>query len=195
MQTNIVKITRNNANLSKILDEAQKTAVYAELDAKQTFKVTLIAEELVGMLNELSENFEGTFYIEANNRSFKFVTQISLNENMDKQTKRKFIDISSEKKNASAKGIMGKIRDVVENMLYPENALYSSNFVAYQLETAVLLDDTWTLNRYKDSQRENEEAWDELEKSIIANLADDVIVSVKGTNVEIVIMKTFGSAN
>ena len=195
MQTNIVKITRNNANLSKILDEAQKTAVYAELDVKQTFKVTLIAEELVGMLNELSENFEGTFYIEANNRSFKFVTQISLNENMDKQTKRKFIDISSEKKNASAKGIMGKIRDVVENMLYPENALYSSNFVAYQLETAVLLDDTWTLNRYKDSQRENEEAWDELEKSIIANLADDVIVSVKGTNVEIVIMKTFGSAN
>ena len=195
MQTNIVKITRNNANLSKILDEAQKTAVYAELDAKQTLRVALIAEELVGMLNELSENFEGTFYIEANNRSFKFVTQISLNENMDKQTKRKFIDISSEKKNASAKGIMGKIRDVVENMLYPENALYSSNFVAYQLETAVLLDDTWTLNRYKDSQRENEEAWDELEKSIIANLADDVIVSVKGTNVEIVIMKTFGSAN
>ena len=195
MQTNIVKITRDNANLSKILDEAQKTAVYAELDAKQTLRVALIAEELVGMLNELSENFEGTFYIEANNRSFKFVTQISLNENMDKQTKRKFIDISSEKKNASAKGIMGKIRDVVENMLYPENALYSSNFVAYQLETAVLLDDTWTLNRYKDSQRENEEAWDELEKSIIANLADDVIVSVKGTNVEIVIMKTFGSAN
>ena len=195
MQTNIVKITRNNANLSKILDEAQKTAVYAELDAKQTLRVALIAEELVGMLNELSENFEGTFYIEANNRSFKFVTQISLNENMDKQTKRKFIDISSEKKNASAKGIMGKIRDVVENMLYPENALYSSNFVAYQLETAVLLDDTWTLNRYKDSQRENKEAWDELEKSIIANLADDVIVSVKGTNVEIVIMKTFGSAN
>ena len=86
---------------------------------------------------------------------------------------------------------MGKIRDVVENMLYPENAEYSSNFIAYQLETAVLLNDQWTLARYKDSQKDNEEPWDELEKSIIANIADDVSVAVKGKNVEIVIIKNF----
>ena len=31
--------------------------------------------------------------------------------------------------------------------------------------------------------------WDELEKSIIANLADDVRVSVSGNNVELIIEK------
>ena len=112
---------------------------------------------------------------------------------MDKRTKKKFIDISMDKKNASAKGVMGKIRDVVENMLYPENAVYSADFIAYQLETAVLLEDSWTLSRYKDAQKDNAEPWDELEKSIIANLADDVIVSVKGNNVEIVIKKNFNN--
>jgi hypothetical protein len=47
------------------------------------------------------------------------------------------------------------------------------------------------LSKYRDVERNNAEPWDELEKSIIANLADDVIVSVKGHNVEIVIMKNF----
>ena len=37
--------------------------------------------------------------------------------------------------------------------------------------------------------------WDELEKSIIANLADDVIVSVKGNRVEIEIKKNFNKEN
>ena len=53
------------------------------------------------------------------------------------------------------------------------------------------MDDEWTLNRYKDAERNNAEPWDELEKSIIANLADDVIVAVKGNNVEISIIKNF----
>ena len=134
-------------------------------------------------------------FIKNENLSFSFVSQIHINEVMDMQTKRRFIDVSSDKKNAAAKGIMGKIRDVVENLLYPENAMYSASFISYQLETAVLLNDQWTLNRYKDAERDKEEPWDELEKSIIANIADDVIVSVKGNNVEIVIVKNFNKEN
>jgi hypothetical protein len=190
MKSEIVKISRDVDNLNKILVETQKTAEYKSLDAKQAIRMRLIAEEFVGMLKELSQDFDGEFWIESENLSFSFVAQIYINEVMDLQTKRRFIEVSSAKKN-STKGIMGKIRDVVENLLYPENAMYSSSFVAYQLESAVLLNDQWTLNRYKDAERNNAEPWDELEKSIIANLADDVIVSVKGNNVEIAIMKKF----
>ena len=191
MQSNVIKINRDQESLEKILCETQKTSIYADLTAKQTLRTRLIAEELIGMLKELSEDFDGNFWIEQENLSFEFFTQLELNENMDKRTKKKFIDISSDKKNASAKGIMGKIRDVVENMLYPENAVYSSSFIAYQLETAVLMNDSWTLSRYRDAQKERNAPWDELEKSIIANLADDVIVSVKGNKVEIEIIKDF----
>jgi hypothetical protein len=191
MKSNVIKISRDQDNLNKILCEVKKTAVYADLNAKQTLRTQLIAEELVGLLKGLSTDFEGEFWVEQENASFCFSTQIFINENMDKQTKRKFINVSSDKKNAAAKGIIGKIRDIVENMLYPENAVYSSSFVSYQLETAVLLDDHWTLSKYKDSEKNNEEPWDELEKSIIANLADDVSVSVRGKKVEIIITKKF----
>ena len=43
---------------------------------------------------------------------------------------------------------------------------------------------------HKQENSENEK-WDELEKSIVAKLADDVIVGVRGKNVEIVIKKEF----
>ena len=191
MKSDVIKISRDADNLNKILFETKKTTEYASLDTKQTIRARLIAEEFVGMLKELSQDFEGEFWIEREGLSFSYIAQLHINEVMDMQTKRKFIEISSNKKNAAAKGIMGKIRDVVENMLYPENAMYSASFISYQLETSVLLDDQWTLNRYRDAERNNEEPWDELEKSIIANIADDVIVAVKGNNVEISIIKNF----
>ena len=195
MQSNVISISRDAQNLDKILCETQKTAVYADLTAKKSLRLRLIAEELVGMLKELSVDFAGNFWIDEENAAFSFTTQLCINENMDRETKQRFIDISSDKKNAAAVGIRGKIRDVVENLLYPENAMYSAAFVAYQLENAVLMNDTWTLNRYKDSVRESEEEWDELEKSIIANMADDVSVSVKGNKVEILITKKFDKEN
>jgi hypothetical protein len=190
MKSDIIKITQSEDNLNKIFVETQKVSKTALLDDKQTLKTRLIAEEFTGMLKELSTDFNGEFWIECENLAFSFVAQININEVMDLQTKRKFIEVSSSKKNTT-KGIICKIRDIVENLLYPENAVYSSSFVAYQLETAVLCNDQWTLKRYKDAERKNAEPWDELEKSIIANLVDDVIVSVKGNNVEIVILKDF----
>ena len=191
MKSDIIKISKDQDNLNKILFETQKTAEYVSLTSKQSIRARLIAEEFVGMLKELSQDFEGEFWIEREGLLFSFIAQLHINEVMDMQTKRRFIEVASNKKNAAAQGIMGKIRDVVENMLYPENAVYSASFISYQLETSVLLNDQWTLNRYRDAERNNKEPWDELEKSIIANLADDVIVSVKGNNVEISIMKNF----
>ena len=41
------------------------------------------------------------------------------------------------------------------------------------------------------SKEEKTEAWDELEKSVIASAADDVIVGVKGRKADIIIVKKF----
>ncbi|MBQ1920548.1 MAG: hypothetical protein IIU24_04240 [Selenomonas sp.] len=60
---------------------------------------------------------------------------------------------------------------------------------------------TWSLEKYRrdlkkaDSQTESEEDeygdLDELEKSIVANIADDVRVSVSGNRIEMIIRKNF----
>ena len=51
---------------------------------------------------------------------------------------------------------------------------------------------TWTLENYKNqAKKAKEEAWDELEKSVIASIADDVIVGVKGKRADIIVIKKF----
>jgi hypothetical protein len=51
----------------------------------------------------------------------------------------------------------------------------------------------WRLEEYRSSvnKKEQEADWDELEKSVIASAADDVIVGVKGKCAQIVIVKKF----
>jgi hypothetical protein len=54
----------------------------------------------------------------------------------------------------------------------------------------------WSLDHYIARQQSpldtaGDEEWDQLEKSIVAKLADDVIVGVRGRRVEIIIQKAF----
>ena len=216
MKSSVIKINDEMSNMAEILTIAQNSSDYAGLDTKKSLRLRLLAEELVGLLKELSGNYDGEFWIEEENQKFELVTHIYVNEEMDNKTKRSFIDVSSSKKNAAAKGIMGKIRDVVENMMYAENAEFSfvndlskfeadimldgktinneqvkGDFNVDNIVDGLMIDNSWSLNQYKKKQKDREEPWDEIEKSIIANLADDVTVSVKGRNIEIIITKNF----
>ena len=214
MKSTVININNEIDNVAEILNETQRISAYVGLDKKQALRLRLLAEELVGMLKGLSGNFEGQLWAEAKERNIELIASIFVIDEMDKKTKKSFISVSSEKKNAAAKGIMGKIRDLVENVMYPENAsnlmsqyCLDGMLLEYELDldgkadeenTSVdnlvdklMLGNSWSLNQYKTKQRDKDESWDEIEKSIIANVADDVIVSVKGKKVEIKITKSF----
>ena len=55
----------------------------------------------------------------------------------------------------------------------------------------------WSMEDYRDqlrqyreqNQNEAKDAWDELEKSVVGHLADDVKVSIRGRTVEMTIVK------
>jgi hypothetical protein len=51
----------------------------------------------------------------------------------------------------------------------------------------------WSLDQYRSTvdRSERAEEWDELEKSVIASVADDVVVGVKGKRADIVVIKKF----
>ena len=51
---------------------------------------------------------------------------------------------------------------------------------------------SWSLFNYKTAVEEKEDEYAELERSIVAKLADDIIVGVRGKNVEIIVKKSFG---
>ncbi len=189
MKSTVINIDRNTKNLSDILDETQKISASSGLDSKKALRLRLLAEELVGMLKELSGCYDGEFWIEEDNLKFELITRISLYQEMDKKTKKGFVGVSSDNKNAAAKGVMGKIRDVVENMMYPEDAAYINGGDSF--DGGAVISTGWSLKKYKNANQDEEDRWDEIEKSIIANIADDVTVGIKAKDVEIIITKNF----
>ena len=56
---------------------------------------------------------------------------------------------------------------------------------------------SWSMQKYKEDVQagKNPDAWDELEKSIIANLADEVSVGVRRDGVELIVRKNYGKSN
>lgn len=198
MKSNVCIIKKGGIGLDAILAEVDKVTAYNGLDKKSALRVRLLAEELTGMLPELVKNFDGRFWMQNEANKYELHVELSV-EGMSKEKKASLIDLSANKKNAAATGFMGKIREIAENMLLYSEESGESHFSAYNYLCDYGTFDyrytyAWTLDNYASQRKEataNVEEWDQLEKSIVAKLADDVIVGVRGKNVDIIIIKEF----
>ena len=202
MKSNVCRIDNGSKDLEAILKESEKVAVYNELSKKQTLQLRLLCEEIDGMLPNIVDEFEGDLWIEFEDGVCKVHISIALAE-ITSSRKKELINVAKNKKNAAVGGIGGRIRAAVEDYFLKDEKVpvydMSSSFYGMATSGCIGVDYSylWTLNQYKTSVKDNAQAedWDELEKSIIASIADDVIVSVKGKKVEIVIIKEFKKEN
>lgn len=197
MISNVCRIDNGSKDLDSILKESEKVAVFNELDNKQTMQLRLLCEEVDGMLPNIIDDFKGDFWIEFEDGVCKLKLSITFAEfTVDK--KKELINIATNKKNASAKGLIGKIRSAIENLFLDKelaNALNVATLFNYSngCGLGVGYPCLWSLDEYRKnvSKDQSPEEWDELEKSIIASLADDVIVGVKGMQANIEVIKSF----
>ena len=196
MVSNICKIEKGANDLYAILKESERVANYAGLDKKQALQLRLICEEMDGMLPNIINDFNGDFWIEYENGECKVNALIDIPE-LTAERKSKLIEVATSKKNAFAVGIVGKIRSAIENLFLSKEyfetydmAMLFNAGVEYSVGLSPVY--SWSLNNYRNVvKKENVEDWDELEKSIIANLADDIIVGIKGKQANIVVVKKF----
>ena len=198
MKSNVCKIENGTRDLEAILKESERVAEYNGLSHKQALQLRLLCEEIDGMLPNIVDDFEGELWIDFEDGVCKVNVSVQFPEvNADK--KAELISIAKDQKNAAAVGIVGKIRNAIENFFLDEDIMTAVTISTrpYSLATGysdgVDYDYLWRLEEYRKSVKKEEqaEAWDELEKSVIASVADDVIVGVRGKRAEIVIMKKF----
>ena len=186
MKSDICKITGDKESLKAILQETEKAAAYNKLDQKSSNQLRLMAEELISMLPELLEYAEGDFWIEAQNNKYKLRTSLVPTKAMSSDKREKLLSISTTGKNDAGKGILGKILVAAQLMMidYAQVSATSGNF--YEMGRS------WSLDTYRSyAGKEKGQAWDELEKSIIASISDDVVVRIHEKKVEIIITKQF----
>jgi hypothetical protein len=198
MRSNVCKIEKGTRDLGAILKESERVAEYNGLSHTQSLQLRLLCEEIDGMLPHIIDDFDGELWIDFEDGVCKVNVDINVPE-LNTEKKDELIAIAKNKKNAAAVGIVGKIRDAVENLLLNEErmealALYSESVgLGTGYSEGVDYAYLWRLEEYRNSVKKEEqtEAWDELEKSVIASAADDVIVGVKGRKANIIIVKKF----
>ena len=209
MKSNICKLNEDLTCLKAVLAEVEKVTTYNGLEDKKALRLRLLAEELCGMLPGLIQDFSGEFWAENDGNDYELHVELKADD-MNIDLRDELISVSKSGKNAAVKGVMGKIRAVAETMLLaasdPTLSVPCGEFCDYHgynmgfgyidptiaVETGYVY--SWSLFNYKTAVEEKEEgAYAELERSIVAKLADDIIVGVRGKNVEIIVKKSFGS--
>ena len=196
MQSNFCVIEKGTKDLDAIFKESEKVAEYNGLSHKQALHLRLLCEEIDGMLPKVIDNFSGKLWIEYDSGVCKVRVSVEITE-LNPGRKRELIEISTNKKNASAVGIVGKIRNAIEDFLLNEEEYIVSNSTGFTRSMECIegadYKCIWSLDEYRGivNKEDAPEAWDELEKSIIASVADNVLVGVKGNRADITIIKKF----
>ena len=201
MKTKKIFINNQELGMEDALNMTEGVGMEQELEVKQLRRLRLLSEELFGMLRSISGVIEAEYWLEYEGKCFDIhlKSDMDLTEDMRKQ----LLSASSSGENFAAKGFMGRLKVMIAETLFANTASDSLAFSGLSLGLMSMASPTamgagstsylWSMQKYKDESEKGEktEVWDELEKSIVANIADDIKVSIVGTSVEIIVSKKF----
>ncbi len=195
MKTDVIEVSSRGRQMETALQEAEKVASYKRLSTKNGLQLRLLTEEMMGMMRSITGETTGQFWIEDQDQVYRLHLRVETRMNFTKREN--LLAASTSGKNESAKGLMGKLRDFFERGDDCDG--FGPMMMAGMADdpSALSTDWYWALTRYEEAVSEGVErkdaeavqAWDELEKSVVAHVADDVKVSIRGNTVEMTIEK------
>ena len=196
MRSDIVQVNANGTGVEEALAQAEAVAAYKKLPYKDSLKLRLLAEEMMGLLQGLTGEVEAEFYIEDQDGEYRL--HLNTVTEMDAEKRLRLRETSNSGKTASATGILGKLRNLFECACEPVDTdvppFYTLGIVDAGMDPGAMTTTAWSLARYRDAVREDDsrrDAWDELERSVIANAADEIRIGIKGRRVEMTVIKKF----
>ncbi|MBQ9565120.1 MAG: hypothetical protein IJU98_05985 [Synergistaceae bacterium] len=201
--------------LNRALEETERFAESLGLDRKGRFHLRLLAEEMLGMARAIVGEFSAEFWLEWRDSLFRWsnsgdcILHLEAAADVNYPQRRELLSVSTEGRNIAPRGIMEKVRELVEAGLYgmEESLKFQTEYGAGILDYGTMgMADygmsqvlySWSMQKYRDAVTKSKardgaaaEAWDELEKSIVAKIANEVRVGVRKGGVELVVVKEF----
>ena len=196
MKTEKISINNRELGMTVALGMTEKLGAEQGLERKQILHLRLLAEELFSMLRSLTGEVDAEYWLEYEGKRFDI--HMKSDVKLTDELRQQFLSASTSGENAAAKGVMGKLRVMIAEALVtrPSVPAFSLGLVSAASPTAQVAGANayqWSMEKYKAEvkKQEDAESWDELEKSIVANIADEVSVRIIGANVEIIVTKAF----
>ena len=204
MKTDVIAISPLGEGMAEALKEIERAAAYRGMTPKESLRLQLLGEEMMGMLRTIVGEGKSSFWVEAEGKTFSLHLRAGVRMNADLRDD--LWKAATSGKNAAVKGFMGRIRDIFTQLSEPDGATmdpkeYGFSYVDVSSFDASMGVTThgmlygWSMKEYRSAVEEHRaeepEKWDELEKSITARLADEVKVFIRGNTVEMVVEKAF----
>jgi hypothetical protein len=202
MKTEIISVYASGDGRDKALELTEKTGAFCGLDHQSSLRLRLLSEELIELIRPFTDKIHGEFWLEAEDNEVQIHLKTDIP--MDLQTRNELLAVSSSGKNSAAKGLMGKIREMIASVTLPDDPetkemtdqAFSLISIGSQMGAHYDGAYSWSMTAYMNQVNniDNEDgkaAQDELERSIVANLADEVTVSIVGSEVEVIIFKSY----
>ena len=206
MKSDVISIYSDLKGSIEAIREAEMFSAYHDLDKKQKMYIRLLSEESISMVHGILNGFKGDFWLESEQTEKGLLCRIcvSADANVSDGQEEKLLAVSSTGKNEDAKGIMGKIRQVLRwSMQHTDDeemirrSWFEMGCYGSHMESSATVNYYWSLANYRSNVEDNpkagEEERDELEKSIISKLSDEVKVGIRSGNTEVIIEKYFKS--
>ena len=185
---------RRNSEVNEILNEF---ACRAGITGKDFQHMNLLTEETLGMANQLLKDFDGEIWLETTPGGYDIILEADVHEGGN----------GMHAAEDAPEGFMAKIAEMLncsymfENVAeIPENLAdalpdYMSDG-SRETGNAPVWAGNWALSAYRSNLRASGSAvnLDELEKSIVANIADEVTIGIHGRRIRLVISKKVSRA-
>lgn len=195
MRTDVITVSSNGKQMSAALEQVEKMAAFKGLSSKGTLQLRLLTEEMMGMMRSITGEKEGQFWIEDEDGVYQL--HLRMNTIMDPAKREQLLGASTSGKNEAARGLMGRLRDFFEQ---GDNLGALPYFMSEADDpTAATMRWEWSMNAYQNTLQDYmekdqraREAWDELEKSVVTHVADEIKVFIRGGQTEMTIIKKLG---
>ena len=198
MKTDVITVSSKGSQMEAALQQVDKVSSYKGLTGKSALHLRLLAEEMMAMMRSITGETQGKFWIEDQDGVYEL--HLLAATRMTSTKREQLLSAATSGKNESARGFMGKLRDFFERGADEDVAALSSPLMMpglYEHSSTPTLDWEWSMTQYEKAlaygvDKKDEKAlkaWDELEKSVVAHVADDVKVSIRNQQVEMTIIK------
>ena len=196
MKTDVIAVSSSGNQIGKALEQVEKMAAYKGLSRKDTLHLRLLTEEMMGMMRSITGEKDGYFWIEDEAGEYQLHLQVNTRMNLEKRDQ--LLKASTTGKNEAERGLMGRLRDFFDQgddmpgyPLYHMDMMSEYNGTMLNWEWSMLAYQE-TLSKYTAKDEKARAMWDELEKSVVTHVADDVKVAIRGQMAEMTIIKRIG---
>jgi hypothetical protein len=189
----------NSPDAARIPLKIEEFAQFSGLSATNSRLLSLLSEEMIGMVKAILPDFSADITVENNRNKYDLILTVSAV--ITTKDRDKLLEASGGKNSAYGKGLLGKIGDMFVNwaITLNDNPLPLASYTDMELGSGMGMVngyEEWSMRVYLDSIQNKtastpETVDDGLERSIIVKLADDCKVSVKSGSVVMTVSKTF----